>query len=72
LGKGNHPFDTSFHRDALHHTDRILDGVEGCDKLLKIVTRHLILFLRPEPNKHADQNVASLLEDIPNKLPVGF
>jgi hypothetical protein len=70
LGVGNCPFDTSFHQDTLHRTDKILDGVEGCDELSKIIGWHLILFLRPEPNEHADQNMASLLEDIPSKLPV--
>jgi hypothetical protein len=48
----------------------ILDGVEGCDELPKIVGWHLIFLLRPEPDEHADQNMASLLEDIPIKLPV--
>jgi hypothetical protein len=70
LGEGNHPFDTSFHRHALHRTDRILDGVEGCDEFSKIVCWHLIFLLRPESDKHADQNMASLLKDIPSKPPV--
>jgi hypothetical protein len=50
----------------------ILDGVKGCDELPKIVYWHLILLLRPEPDKHVDQNMASSLEDIPSKPPVRF
>jgi hypothetical protein len=70
LGEGNRPFDTLFHRNKLHQKNRVFDGVEGFDKLPKIVGRHLIPLLRGQPDKHANQNMASSLEDIPSKLPV--
>jgi hypothetical protein len=50
LGKGNRPFDTSFHRDELHRTNMILDGVKGCDELLKILGWHLMPLLREQPD----------------------
>jgi hypothetical protein len=37
LGEGNHPFDTSFHQGKLHRKNEVFDGVEGFDKLTKIV-----------------------------------
>jgi hypothetical protein len=50
--------------------NRILNGVEACDELPKILGWHLIPLLREQPDKHANQNIMSLLEDIPRKLPV--
>jgi hypothetical protein len=70
LGKGNRPFDTSFHQGKLHRKNRVFNGVEGCDKLPKIVGRHLIFLLWEQPDKHMNQNMASSLEDISSKLPV--
>jgi hypothetical protein len=70
LGKRDRPFDTSFHRHALHCKHRIIDGVKGFKKLSEIVAWHLVSLLRPEPDKHVDQHVASQLKDILNKLPI--
>jgi hypothetical protein len=52
--------------------NRVFDGGEGYDKLPKIVDRHLIPLLREQPDKHANQDMASSLEDISSKLLVRF